>query len=41
MATMTVCVRTILKFAPVRKYGRTSGLAENTPMTQASSGPRN
>jgi hypothetical protein len=42
MATITVCVRMILKFAPVKKYGRTFGLSENKPMTnnRPRKGPR-
>src|SRR4051812_34521398 len=39
MATMTVCVKMILKLPPVRNTARTSGLMEKIPMTNAR--PRN
>ena len=37
--TMTVWTKMILKLAPVRKYGRTSGTAQKIPMT--STKPKN
>src|ERR1051326_276537 len=42
MATITVWVKMILKFAPLRKYGRTVGLSENKPITSSKprKGPR-
>src|SRR5689334_18789058 len=36
MATITVCVKMILKFPPVRKYGLTVELSENNPITSSS-----
>src|SRR6266513_3542577 len=35
MATMTVCNRMILQLIPVKKWARTAGLSENSPMTKA------